>query len=124
MNETYAHLTGHRSWWVPDFSVWGDAGAETVELLASEVGSGERGIMFFQFAVGGIEQEVLFSNLTDHRTNALPATIDQPLVIVISKSSMSVMLVGEHSSASFKIAQMESSSENALVDLWIVEMGS
>ena len=124
MNETYAYLTGHRSWWVPDYAVWGEAGAESVELLANEIDGAERQIMFFQFAVGGMEQEVLFADLVDHRANPLPSVLDKPLIVIIPKNPMPVTLLGEPSSSSFKIAKMESSAENALVDLWIVEMGS
>ena len=124
MNETYAHLTGHRSWWVPDFSVWGEAGAESVELLANEIGTSQRRVMFFRFAVGGAEQEVFFAGLVDHRLNPLPSIIDKPLIVIIPKGLTPVTLLGESSSSAFKIAKTESSAENALVDLWIVEMGS
>jgi hypothetical protein len=124
MNETYAYLTGHRSWWVPGFSVWGDAAAESVELLANELDGSTRRVMFFQSAVGGVEQEVLFAELTDHRANALPATIDRPLIVVVPKSTTSVALIGEPSSSMFKIARAQPTAENALVDLWIVEMGT
>ena len=124
MNDTYAHLTGHRSWLVPDFSVWGEAGAESVELLANEVETSARRVMFFQFAVGGVEQEVYFSDLVDHRSNPLPSVIDRPLIVIIPKSPTPVILIGELSSSAFKIAKMESSSENALADLWVVEMGA
>ncbi|MFC1476001.1 hypothetical protein ACFLQW_03265 [Candidatus Zixiibacteriota bacterium] len=124
MNETYAHLTGHRSWWILDFSVWGDTAAESVELLANEIAGSTRRVVFFQCAVGGAEQEVLFSELTDHRANALPATIERPLIVIIPKSQIGVALTGEPSSSAFKIARMQSTTENALVDLWVVEMGN
>ena len=124
MNETYVHLTGHRSWWVPDFVVWGDAPAESLEFLAGEIEGSARRVMFFRCAVGGTEQDVLYAELTDHRANALPATIDHPLVVIIPKSSTGVALIGEPSSSAFKIARTQTTTENALVDLWIVEMGA
>lgn len=124
MNETYAHLTGHRSWWVPDFAVWGDAAAESVELLANEIDGSARRVMFFQCAVGGVEQEVSFAELVDHRANVLPAAIDRPLIVIVPKSSIATALIGEPSSAAFKIARTQPATENGLVDLWIVEMGT
>jgi hypothetical protein len=124
MNETYAHLTGHRSWWVPDFSVWGDVAAEAVEFLAGEVEGASRRVLFFSCAVGGAEQNVLFAELSDHRANPLPAAIDRPMVVIIPKSPTGAVLVGEPSSSAFKIARDESTAGNALVDLWVVEMGA
>jgi len=124
MSETYAQLTGHRSWWVSDVSVWGDASAQSVELLANEIDGSSRRVQFFRFALGGTEQEVFFTDLVDHRANPLPALLDKPLVLLVPKSATPVILSGEPSSSSFKIARTQSSGEPALVDLWIVEMGS
>jgi hypothetical protein len=124
MLETYAHLTSHRSWWVRDYAVWGEAGAESFELIANEIAASSRTILFFQSSIGGAEQEVLFSTLTDHRDNALPSTLNNPLIIVIPKSATPVTVIGEPTSSSFKIARMDATTPQALVDLWIVEMGS
>ena len=124
MSETFAQLTGHRSWWVPGFSVWGEAGAESVELLADEIDGLSRRVQFFGFALGGEEQEVFFSNLVDHRANPLPAILDKPLVVLVPRSQTPVILLGEPSPTSFTIARTQSATDPALVDLWIVEMGS
>ncbi len=124
MLETYAHLTGHRSWWVPDFSVWGETGTATVDLLADEIDGSTRRIMYFNFPLGGAVQDVVYDELLDHRRNGLPASIDHPLIVVIPKSSTAVSIIGRPSSNSFKIARTQTTTENALVDLWIVEMGA
>jgi len=124
MHETYARLTSHRSWWVPDYTVWGEAGAESIELLANELAAAARNVMFFRSTIGGVEQEVLFAELTDHRDNPLPVSLVKPLIVIIPKSATPVTLLGEPSSSSFKIARMDATASPALVDLWIVEMGT
>ncbi len=124
MSETLVHLTAHRSWWVRDIAVWGTLGAATIDLVANEPENGSQRIMYFRFAIGGSEQDLFYRDLLDHRGNALPDAIDQPLVVVIPKNATAGAVIGKPTATSCKIARPETADHNGLIDLWIVEMGS
>lgn len=124
MNLTLAHLTGRRAWYVPAVSVWGDLSAETVEMMATETDDNATRVVFQQFTVGGEDQVIMFSSLTDHRGNTLPASIDRPVVIPIAKNAIGVAILGRPSSVSFRAGKVSIAAADGIVDLWIVETRS
>ncbi len=124
MNLTLAHLTGRRAWFVPAISVWGNLTAETVEVMATETDDNATRVVFQQFTLAGQAQEITFSSLTDHRGNALPASIDQPLVIPIAKNAVGVAILGRPSSVSFRAGKIAIAAADGIVDLWIIETRS
>ena len=113
-----------RAWVVPDFSVWGLAGLDSVEYLALETVGTEKNVHFGSVAIGGTQQLVTFSSLRDRRGNSLPAQIDSPVIIVQPKSEHGAFLVGCALNDSFTIAHSSDASGPVPVDLLIMEMGS
>ena len=124
MNSTYSYLTSHRAWLVPSVSVWGALGAETLIAAATEVDDAQARVVFEEFSIGGVVQELSFRDLVDHRGNALPETIDAPAIIPILKNQIPVAIIGAPSPTGFRMAKTASVPETALVDLWIIEARS
>ena len=112
-----------RVWFVPEFSVWGLSQEGQVDYLVVEQDDTDKNIFLGSIAIGSSLQEVSFCNLTDHRGNALPASIDSPRVIPRSRSQEAVFVVGDESDTSFKIARDPEAMEPVMVDLFIMEMG-
>lgn len=116
-------LNAHRSWFVPDFAVWGQPSLGEHEYLALEKIGSTRSIYYGTASIGESQQEVLFSQLTDHRGNLLPSSLDCPRVFVRSKGSDAAFVVGSEAADRFKIARDADSAGPVTVDLYIVEMG-
>ena len=112
-----------RVWFVPEFSVWGLSQEGLVDFMMVEQDDSDKKIFFGSIAIGSSLQEVSFSNLTDHRGNALPSSIDSPRVIPRSRTLEAVFVVGDESDTSFKIARDPEALEPVMVDLLIMEMG-
>jgi hypothetical protein len=122
MNITLDYLRGRRIWAVPNFVVWGDWSLYSFLLFYTEMGVGSKRIVFSKSTLGGLDQIVDFSSLYDFRGNQLPATIDNPKVVVLPKNEVSCIVVGAESNTGFRIAKLSESSGTGLVDLMIVEM--
>lgn len=124
MNTTLTHLNSRRAWLVRDLNIWGSLQAETLDALATELDDAETRVVFHEFIIGSAAQQIAFSALTDHRGNPLPASIDSPVIIPIAKNAVPVAIIGIPSPASFRIAKTAAISDDAIVDLWIIEARS
>jgi hypothetical protein len=113
----------HRVWFVPEFSAWGLAGWSEIEFLAAETVQSTTSILYGTIGIGDTAQQVTFSDLTDHRGNALPSSLASPRVIVRPRSVETAFVVGEESDQSFKIARDPEALGPVMVDLVIIEMG-
>ncbi|KPJ48256.1 MAG: hypothetical protein AMJ41_05290 [candidate division Zixibacteria bacterium DG_27] len=97
MNITLDYLRGHRSWLVRNFRVWGDYFSVEASIIFTESTSGAKRILLGRAFLGGLNQEVTFSD------------------------EVRCFQVGSENSSGFRIAKDEA-SKTGLVDLWIVEM--
>ncbi len=116
-------ITAKRTWFVPDFAVWGEPSLGEHEYLSLEQVDSTWSVGYETTSIGQADQEVLFSQLTDHRGNQLPNNIESPRVFVRPRSASSVFVVGRESADRFKIAQGSSETGPTTVDLWVVEFG-
>lgn len=116
-------IIAKRSWFVPDFSVWGEPSLSEQEYLTLEQVDSTWSVGYNLASIGQADQEVLFSQLTDHRGNSLPDTLESPRVFVRPRTGTPVFVVGRESADRFKIAQGASEAGPTTVDLWVVEFG-
>ena len=116
-------IKARRAWLVPDFNVWGLADIGQAEYLIHETVNATSSVLFGSTVIGQAEQEVSFSDLTDHRGNSLPTTISSPCVLPRAKDRYSAFVVGPESAGKFKIARDPEAPSAVSVDLLIVEMG-
>ncbi len=116
-------VLARRAWWIPDFSVWGEPSLGEHEYLALEKVGAAWAVLYGTAAIGESDQEVSFSQLSDHRGNSLPATIKSPRVFVRPKGSAAVFVVGREADDRFKIAHDPQADGPVSVDLWVVELG-
>ena len=116
-------ISAKRTWLVPEFSVWGIPGfGETYLLLVEKVGS-QSSIYVGSLDIGGVEQEIRFASLIDHRVNALPSTLAEPLVIPRPKGPAMPFIVGRESAIGFRIARSTDTTAAVQTDLLVVEIG-
>ena len=120
MNLTHDYLKSSRKWVVPNFSVWGSAAAYEIGLLFCEEAAAKR-VVFCNALLGGQDQTVDFSDLVDARGNHLPATILNPVVIIIPRGPDVCYLAGRPSANGFKIA-CATPGARPIVDLCIMEI--
>lgn len=113
-----------RMWFVPEFEIWGLAEWGTADYLIVERVGAESTIGYGSHSLGGDAQAVAFEDLTDHRGNSLPTTIDAARVIVRPRSSQNVFVVGNESETGFKLARDSAAAGPVTADLLIVEMGT
>jgi hypothetical protein len=113
----------HRSWFVPDFSVWGLPSLGEHDFLALEKVDSTWSVYYGSASIGESDQEVLFSQLTDHRGNSLPSSLKSPRVFPRPKGSETAFVVGTEASDRFKIARDPETNGPVTVDLLVVEMG-
>jgi hypothetical protein len=119
----YERLTSRRAWFVPDISVWGLAGiGEVYYLVAEQIGAGSS-VLFGRADVGQADQELVYAQLSDHRGNQLPATIDAPRVIPRNREPYGVFVIGEESGEGVRVARPASAPGPVKTDLLILEMG-
>ncbi len=123
MNVTLDYLRGRRTWVVPNFVVWGDWSWASFFLLYTEFGESSKRVILAKKNLGGLDQMVNFSNLSDFRGNQLPETIQNPKVIVLPKNEVNCFVVGKEMETGFRIAKSSEIGKTGLVDLMIVEMG-
>ena len=122
MNDTLNYLTGNRKWLVRDFIVWGDTDTLQADMLVTEEGSASDRVVFIHEFAGGNPQIVNFSDLTDHRGNQLPSTINNAEIILVPRSETAAFVHGDIGSDSFRIAKSSDRASYATVDLLIMEM--
>ena len=116
-------ISAKRTWLVPDYSVWGIPGFGESDLLLIEKVGSQSSIYFGSFDIGGVEQEVRFDSLIDHRGNALPSTLASPLVIPRPKGPATPFIIGRESSIGFNIARSSDTTAAIQTDLLVVEIG-
>lgn len=117
-------IIAKRSWFVPDFSVWGQPSLGEHEYLSLEEVDGVDSIGYGVASIGQAEQDVLYSQLTDHRGNALPDSLESPRVFVRPRNGTSTYVIGQESTDRFKIAHESPTGDPTVVDLWVVEFGN
>jgi hypothetical protein len=115
-------VPSRRVWFVEGFLVWGLPGLGESEFLVSEAHNGVTSVLFGGATVGGPSQEVLFSQLSDHRGNVLPSAIDNPRIILRPKEPHTAFIVGKESESSFIIARDPTAAGPVTVDMLIVEL--
>jgi len=113
----------HRIWYVPDLNVWGTPGWGEIDLLMLENVDTVKSILFDSVNIGDNSQEIKFADLVDFRGNYLPATIENPKIIVKSKGEDIAFIVGEETNETFKIAHAVDITTSLKVDLFVYEMG-
>ena len=116
-------VTARRIWFVPDLVVWGLPSLGEYEFLLLDEEDSTKSVYYGIAAIGENEQEVLFSQLSDHRGNTLPTSIKSPRVFPRARSSEAVFVVGKESSDRFKIARDQEAGGPVTVDLLVVELG-
>jgi DNA transposition AAA+ family ATPase len=109
-------------WFVPGLEVWGIANWGRIDYLVAEQVAGSTGILYGNQGLGDDAQSVLFADLTDHRGNKLPDSIEEARILVRSRSADAVYVVGEESAAGFKIARDPAAEGPVTVDLLVVEL--
>ena len=123
MTTGFEKIAARRAWFVPHFVVWGLPVREEMEFLVLEKIATDEAVYFGCLDIGDTSQQVVFSDLTDHRGNQLPATISSPRVVIRPRSRETAFIVSQESPADFKIARDPEASGPVMVDLMIVEMG-
>jgi hypothetical protein len=122
MNVTLDYLKSNRKWLVKNYRVWGaDLSFETDILMTENTPSNSRVVLIHRF-VADIGQVVEFADLTDHRGNTLPESINNPEILIIPKNSITTFIPGSIGPTSFRIARSGDEPDEAVVDLLIMEM--
>jgi len=116
-------VTSRRVWFVPEFSVWGQPSLGEHEYLALEKVDSTWSIHYGTASIGENSQEVLFGQLTDHRGNTLPGSLEAPRVFIRPRDGTPVFIVGNEGADRFKIARDPDAAGPVTVDLMIVELG-
>lgn len=115
-------ILAKRAWFVPEFTVWGLPGFGEKEFLIIEQIGSTKTVLFGLFDIGGVEQDVSFDQLTDHRGNPLPAAIASPLVLTRAKGPASPFVIGRENSTGFKIARPSDTTSPVQTDLLVMEL--
>ena len=116
-------LTSRRAWFVPDFVVWGLPSLGEAAFLTVEDIDTTTSVLYGSADIEPGEQEVVFSQLVDHRGNQLPESIRAPKVIPRPRDRYTVFVIDQESSEKCKVARDPEAPGAVTVDLLIVEMG-
>ena len=116
-------VLARRIWFVPDLVVWGTPSLGEQDYLAVEVVDGVKSIYYGTAPLGQSDQEVLYSELTDHRGNHLPSELSSPRVFIRPKTTTSAFVVGQETSERFMVARDPEADGPVTVDLTVVEYG-
>ena len=116
-------ILAKRSWFVPEFTVWGLPGYVVTDFLVVELLGQTSTILFGSQDFGGAEQEVVFNQLVDHRGNNLPDSINSPMVLARSKGEAAPYIIGRETPAGFKIARPSDTTSPVQTDFFVVELG-
>lgn len=123
MHSALTRATSRRVWFVPRLAVWGAPDWGDVKYLAIEETESVKSILFGSVGIGDCSQPVRFADLVDHRGNRLPTAMENPCVLIRSRSGNAVFLVGDETANGFKIACADGVSDPVTVDLLVVELG-
>ncbi|MBK7091524.1 MAG: hypothetical protein IPH59_07365 [bacterium] len=123
MNPTLTYLLARKMWLVPGVVVWGEMANFEPEFVITESDGATKHILHGRFLLGGSVQSINFADLTDHRGNKLPPSINNACIVTIPHSPIGVVATSDPSHESFRLARMVPSSQSVTVDLLIVEMG-
>jgi len=123
MFSALSRITARRIWFVPHFGVWGAPDWGDLKYLVIEETEAMKSVLFGSVSIGDCTQTVLFEDLIDHRGNPLPATINNPCVMIRPRSEAAVFVVGDESPAGFKIARSDDGYDSVTVDLVVMELG-
>lgn len=115
--------TARRMWFVPRMSVWGRANTNDIDFVAAETIGDTTSVYYGSSSAGQPVQEVLFSELTDHRGNQLPASLDAPVVLPRTRGEAPAYIVGRETSDRFRIAASEAGDLPVETDLMVIELG-
>lgn len=116
-------ILAKRSWFVPEFTVWGLPGYGITDFLVVERFNQLTSVFFDSRDLGGAEQDVAFNQLVDHRGNSLPDTISQPMVLTRAKGDQTPFIVSRETGSGFKIARPPAATVPIQTDLFVVELG-
>jgi hypothetical protein len=119
----YHLATARRLWFIPDFVVWGLPSLGDLEFLTHETVDGTASVHFGSASIGDSQQVVHYHDLTDHRGNALPQTLNQARVLPRARGARQAYVVAEESGDSFRIARPSDSDGPVTTDLLILELG-
>ena len=122
MNTTFDYLKSNRKWLVRDYVVWGDNGAYEADMILTEFNSGSGRVVYNHEFTGSGPQLVNFADLIDHRGNQLPASINNPEIILVPKNRVSSFIPGSIGNKSFRISKDSKEPSDSMVDLVILEM--
>ena len=115
-------LTSRRAWFVPEVVVWGLPTLGEVRFVTLEEVGSTASVLYGTADIGPGEQELVFSQLVDHRGNQLPASIECPRVIPRYKDRYPVFIVGQESNDRCKVARDPDAPGAVTADLLILEM--
>lgn len=121
--QTITYLKSRRLWVVRDILVWGIASDAQFYYLGVENVDSTGRLMFGMSTVGDAAQDVQFSDLVDHKGNALPSTIAFPRILISPRSPHIAYLVGEESNTGFRVARDPEAPGPVSVDFFIYETG-
>jgi len=124
MFSALTRVTARRVWFVPHFGVWGAPDWGDIKYLAIEETESVKSVLFGSVSIGDCTQTVLFEDLIDHRGNPLPATLDNPCVMVRPRTGDRVFVAGDETPSGFKIARTDDGYDPVTVDLLVMELGS
>jgi len=116
-------VLARRAWFVPDLVVWGTPSLGEQDFLVMEEVDGVKSIYYNAAPLGQSEQEVLYSELTDHRGNHLPAQLASPRVFIRPKSATPTFVVGQETNERFMVARDPEADGPVTVDVTVVEYG-
>jgi hypothetical protein len=123
MGEGIERVLARRVWFVPEVMVWGTGGLGDLDYLVFEKVGTDGAVLYGQSSLFDGRQQLLFENLTDHRGNKLPATLQSPRVLLRSRSSSPAFVVGSESSTGVTVARDPAADGPVMADLLVVEMG-
>jgi len=124
MQSGLERVLSRRMWFVPDYEVWGLAEWGSADFLVAEGIGSEISVGYGSQSLGSDAQSVAFADLSDHRGNQLPDSLDAARVVVRPRGAETAFVVGGESSSGFKIARDASAVGPVTVDLLIIELGS
>lgn len=123
MIDGYARALAKRIWFVPSVSIWGEVSLPDIDYLTVEATGGTRTIHFGSQRSDSSAQELLFSELVDHRGNNLPEYIASPVVLARSASGEPVVVTAPESADRVRIARISSTGSPVQADLLVIECG-
>jgi hypothetical protein len=103
--------------------VWGLPSLSEIDYLVTDEIESVKSIYYGSSSVGNTGQEVLYSELTDHRGNQLPTSLQSPRVFIRHKGVPRSFVAGTESTDRFRIARDPEADGPVTVDLMVVEIG-